>query len=156
MKIYTSYFYQLRFFKPYMIPLSTAVWDPKWYHNNYDQDYTFVDKNGVINGLRCEALHPGPFCEGACRGTTGNAPGCTHDPESCAFLKLYLAQLNKLDKADYLRRIENLCRKVQKELGFTEEPVAVLMVHEAPSNPCSERLALQQWAGCTELPYPIK
>lgn len=28
MKIYTSYFYMIRFMKPNMIPLSTAKWDP--------------------------------------------------------------------------------------------------------------------------------
>lgn len=32
MKIYTSYFYQIRFFKPNMIPLSTAKYDPSWFH----------------------------------------------------------------------------------------------------------------------------
>ena len=31
MKIYISYFYAVRFFKPYQIPMSTAVWDPKWW-----------------------------------------------------------------------------------------------------------------------------
>lgn len=32
MKILTSYFYQIRNFKPYQIPLSTAISDPAWYH----------------------------------------------------------------------------------------------------------------------------
>lgn len=32
MKILISYFYQIRFFKPNMIPLSTAAFDPKWFH----------------------------------------------------------------------------------------------------------------------------
>ena len=37
MKIMTSYFYAIRFFKPNMIPISTAKWDPKWYHQNKGQ-----------------------------------------------------------------------------------------------------------------------
>ncbi len=152
MKLYTSYFYQVRFFKPHMIPLSTAIWDPKWYHDNHDASYTFIDKNGVINGIRCEALHPGRECDGLCQG----AAGCTSTPDSCEFIKRYTEQLAKVDAADYIRRINNLCNKVQQQLGFIEEPVAVLLVHEAPSNPCSERWTLQKWAGITELPYPIK
>ena len=53
MKIMTSYFYQIRFFKPYMIPLSTAKWDPKWFHRNQGQNYQFKDKNGewLFSGL---------------------------------------------------------------------------------------------------------
>ena len=152
MKIYTSYFYQIRFFKPHMIPLSTAIWDPKWFHDGHDQSYTFIDKNGVINGLRCEALHPGPTCEHLCRGTAN----CGAVPSSCQFLQNYRAQLAAVDSADYLRRIHNLCIKVQKQLGFLEDPVPVLIVHEAPSNVCSERAPLQEWAGCTELTYPIR
>lgn len=151
MKIFTSYFYQVRFFKPYMIPLSTAIWDPKWFHDNKDHAYTFVDKNGVINGLRCEALHPGRSCSGLCHG----AAGCSFTPDSCEFIKKYKEQLAAVDATDYLHRIENLCKTAQKQLGFTHEPVAVLLVHEAPSNPCSEREALQEWAHCTELSYPI-
>ena len=28
-----------------MIPISTAIWDPKWFHDfTYDQDYIFKDK----------------------------------------------------------------------------------------------------------------
>ncbi len=71
MKLYTSYFYQVRFFRPNMVPLSTAIWDPKWYHDGKDHAYTFIDKNGVINGIRCEALHPGTSCSGLCHGADG-------------------------------------------------------------------------------------
>lgn len=152
MGIYTSYFYQIRFFKPNMIPLSTALWDPKWYHDGHDQSYTFVDKNGVINGLRCEALSPTGECEGLCRG----AANCDHVPSTCPFLQAYRRHLSKVDATDYLRRIQNLCNKVQQQLGFTQDPVPVLIVHEAPSNICSERFELQRWAGCTELHYPIR
>ena len=59
MKVYTSYFYKIRFFKPNMIPISTAIWDPKWYHQNQGSDHWFIDKNGVINGLRAPVFAPG-------------------------------------------------------------------------------------------------
>ena len=62
MKFYTSYFYQIRNFTPNMIPLSTACGDPLWFHKGMDNGYTFFDKNGVINGLRAEMLHPDNSC----------------------------------------------------------------------------------------------
>ena len=62
MKLAISYFYQIRFFKPYMIPVSTAVSDPQWYHNFQDKNYIFLDKRGVANGFRCELLHGDETC----------------------------------------------------------------------------------------------
>lgn len=53
MKFYISYFYQIRFFKPNMIPISTAKWDPKWYSQN---GKPYIDKRGVVNGLRAPVL----------------------------------------------------------------------------------------------------
>jgi hypothetical protein len=44
---------------------------------------------------------------------------------------------------------DKLCRP------FDEEPIIVLMVHEAWNNPCSERAALQDLFHCEELRYPI-
>ena len=29
--------------------------------------------------------------------------------------------------------------------GFQEEPIIMLLVHEAPQNPCSERRVIQEW-----------
>ena len=65
MKIMTSYFYQIRFMKQNYIPLSTAIWDPKWFHQNKGQDFQFKDKNGVWNGLRAEIFMPGKECGSA-------------------------------------------------------------------------------------------
>lgn len=33
MKLALSYFYQIRFFKRYMLPVSTTCLDPDWYHD---------------------------------------------------------------------------------------------------------------------------
>lgn len=156
MKVATSYFYRIRFFTPNMIPLSTAVWDPKWYHRNKDQGYTFVDTRGVINGLRVPAMAPGPTCSDLCRGNEG----CLYSPDSCAFLKHYRAQLEALNCDDYMRRVNNLLLKMKGVLEFDEEPVAVFIVHEAPANVCSERVPIQEWLTshgypCTELDYTV-
>lgn len=161
MKVATSYFYQLRFFEPYMVPLSTAIWDPKWYHEFQGQDHNFIDKRGVINGLRVPAMAPGKATEGTCQGTENPGRGCQLDPSKCLFLQLYRQQLDALDCVDYMRRVRNLCSRVQETLGFSEEPVAVFMVHEPYTKSCSERSTIQQWLTsngfpCTELDYSIK
>lgn len=142
MQIMTSYFYQIRFFTPNMIPLSTAVWDPKWFHQNKGQSYQWKDKNGVWNGLRAEPFAPGPLCEGLCRGPEYCNSG---NPQYCQFLKAYRKQLDMLDFKDILLRIYNIGKAVQEKEGFTEEPIVVLIVHEATDNPCSERRVIQEW-----------
>lgn len=80
MKLYTSYFYQIRFFAPNIVPVSTAVWDPKWYHNFAGQDNVFLDKRGVVNGLRAPALAPGSQLEGSCAGKDGTAGAALTTP----------------------------------------------------------------------------
>ena len=57
-KVYITYFYNIRFFKDNMIPVSTAVWDPKWFHNNGSNTDIFVDDNDIYNGIRCSELSP--------------------------------------------------------------------------------------------------
>lgn len=157
MKLATSYFYQIRFFKPYMIPFSTAVWDPKWYHEFQGHEHVFKDRRGVLNGFRVDALHPGPELEGECSGLSS----CSKSPTDCAFIRGYSAQLHALDCTELVHRLERLTGVIKQNEGFLEEPVAVLIVHEAPGNICSERVPLQQWFqefgyDCKELIYPIK
>ena len=47
MKIATSYFYQIRNFKPNMIPVSTCMSDLKWYRPPQDKEY-YIDKRGIV------------------------------------------------------------------------------------------------------------
>ena len=141
MKVYTSYFYQIRFFKPNMIPISTALRDPKWYHQNQNQEHWFIDKNGVINGLRAPVFAPGL----AATAVSSCGSSCPKDFENCDFLKAYSHQLSLLDINDIMTRTEKICAKAQKVLGFKEEPIAIFIVHEAPDNPCSERTAIQNY-----------
>lgn len=128
--------------KPYMIPLSTAIWDPKWFHQNHGQDYIWKDKNGVYNGLRAPMFAPGPLCENLCRGIENCE---TKSPQDCLFLKTYRYQLNQLDFNDIIQRCESMGKKIQSIEKFFEEPVIVFLVHEAPNNLCSERRVIQEW-----------
>lgn len=153
--IYISYFWNVRNFNPNCIPISSALSDPKWYHDNRGKDYQYIDKNGVYCGLRCEMLVPGPqlsgYCGASCKGT-GN--------KNCPFLLGYREQLNKINFNDFIERTEILCEKVGNFLGVID-PVPVFLVHEAPGNPCSERFPLFDWFAengvqVEEYPVPVK
>lgn len=142
MKLMTSYFYQIRFFEKYMIPFSTAVWDPKWYHERLGPQHLYFDKRGVINGLRAPMLVPPVWCRDACRGYEV----CKwKDPNTCAFLQAYGSYVNTLSVPDFLIWLETACNKIKLRNWFDEEPVAVLLFHEKYDNPCSERVPVTQW-----------
>lgn len=147
MKIYVSYFYKIRFFRPNVLPLSTAIWDPKWYHANGTQNDAFIDKHGVINGLRAEMFMPCETCENECRGREACLTG---DPSTCNFLKHYYEQLKKLDYNAVLLWFQEVGEYFKMQLGFEGEPEIALIVHEAPSNPCSERQMLIKWFAAHE------
>ena len=162
MKIYTSYFYQIRNFKPYMIPVSTAMWDPKWYHAfTGSYDFVFKDKRGVWNGLRAPILHfpqekynEKTACGSAC-------PMAAKDPEHCEFMTELAQYYDSLDFEYIISNLKRLSDIVKENDGFIEEPVVVLIVYEVPSNKCSEREVLHKWFqkngyNLTELSYPIK
>lgn len=131
MKIYTSYFAQLRKFPPDLVGLSTAVWNPKWRPMG-------KDKRGVIC-VDCPPFKPGHECEGLCNGKCE-----PKHPEDCAFLKAYKTQLDKLN----ITRIQNSLGKLAKQISHDEGLQDIdfaFLVYETPSNPCSERVAIQQW-----------
>lgn len=115
MKIKISYFYQIRFFKPYQIPLSTALYPPHWFTNH-------IDKRGVLNGLSINYFKPNPhnnYCK-----------GCNKDKwETCDFLKEYRQQLSKLNINNVLDDLELIASSVKKLLGFEEEPELILIVY---------------------------
>ena len=154
MKISTSYFYQIRFFTRNMIPVSTAIWDPKWFHtgNNIGE---YRDKNGVWNGIRMPILSPINI-------NTNSCCECKiHDPSDCNFQRSYKEYLKSLDFSKIYQSLEKLAATVQQIEGFDEDPYIILIVHEKPDNPCSERKALQEFfqshgISCRELQYPIK
>jgi hypothetical protein len=143
MQIKTSYFYQIRNFTPNLIPVSVCLSDPEWYKPKNGKEY-FIDKNGVINGLRYEPLIVQKWgtCSCPCEDRTG-APACSTMME-------YEQLLNTLvDKEKTLKAFEFCLNK------FNADTI-VLIVYETPTNPCSERYALQRFFNCKELEYPIK
>ena len=143
MKIATSYFYMIRHFTPNIIPVSVCLSDPEWYKPKNGKEY-FIDKNGVINGLRYEPLIVQRYGEHICPCESKDlAPAC---PTMIEYEQLLFSLVNK-EKT--LKAFEYCCNK------FNADTIA-LMVYEAPNNPCSERAALQKFFNCEELEYPIE
>lgn len=131
MKLYTSYFAQLRNFPSNLVGLSTAVWNPQWL--NPDRD-----KNGAI-WLDIPPLKPGRECDGLCNGKCN--PKHPHD---CDFLKVYRKQLDKIDFKMFIEHLETLAKTIELGENLSEVNFAFL-VYEKYDNPCSERVIIKQW-----------
>ena len=135
-----SYFYKIRFFKENQIPISTAKWDPLWFHNNSrDKTITFKDKNNVINGLRMECFAPGKECENLCNGKAN----CNEDHNNCNFLKKYSNQLKELEINDFFYRLDRLLK--ENNIEQTNDLEIIFIVYESPDNKCSERDAIKNY-----------
>jgi len=138
MKFYITNFYNVRFLTPNQIPFSTAIWDPKWYHDFQNQDYIFQDKNDVWNGLRIEPLHPDIHLE-----TSNECIGCDHKKNGkCGFIEGYKKQLESLKFNLLLNYFNQTVKHLTPE---NENPEIVLLVHETIGNPCSERHPLKEY-----------
>lgn len=136
MKIYTSYFYQIRFFPPNLIPLSTAAWPPKWYGTPETQS---KDKRGVINGLSIPPFIPGYACHDLCHGNCN-----PRHPADCSFLRVYYKQLLKLNYNKIMASFEKLAAAIKEKEGYDDVDFA-LIVFEPPDKPCSERVMIHKW-----------
>lgn len=158
MKLAISYFAQIRNFKKTMLPISTAISDPRWFHDDRDDSHIYVDKRGIVNGIRCL-----PIIE------CGNAAHNCHGPENCSevapacqFLKTYRENLYKnINYTQLINDFKDLENWYKKEYNINEEIIIVLIVYETPDNPCSERSVLIDYFNkhgmeCKELDYPIQ
>ena len=131
MKIYTSYFAQLRKFPPNLVGLSTAVWNPKWRPMG-------KDARGVIC-VDCPPFKPGHSCSGLCNGKCN-----PKHPNDCEFLKAYKTQLDKINIHSIQESLGKLATQIARDEGLQDIDFAFL-VYETPTNPCSERVAIQQY-----------
>ena len=131
MKIYTSYFAQMRNFPKNLVSLSTAVWNPKWLPLGRD-------KQGHI-WLDIPPLKPGYNCNGLCNGKCN-----PKHPQDCAFLQEYRKQLNGVDIHTILNELQVLKNDIEVAESL-ENVEFVLLFFETPDNPCSERQAVIEW-----------
>lgn len=146
MTFFISYFYQVRNFSSNMLPVSTAQYDPKWYHDSKGDNYCFLDKRQVINGVRnkwlafpkeqWELMNPDDRCEKHCIHC--------HEGVNCEFMQRYYHWLSSLD-FDALK--DSIIATANLYAEHTHLPIdtIVLLVHEPPGCPCAERPVLQKW-----------
>ena len=125
MKIYTSYWAQVRNFPTNLVGLNTTVWPPKYRPLG-------TDKRGVTV-LNCKPLVPGRECEYLCRGSC-DPP----HPQDCAFLQTYRKQLDKLNFNEFYSYMKELSKK------YNDADFAFI-VFEPPTRACSERAPIQNW-----------
>lgn len=132
MKLYTSYFYQVRNFPPNLVGLSTVMWPPK-YINLGEKD-----QRGILV-IDCPILKPGKQCEGLCNGTCE-----PKHPQDCAFLQTYYKQLSQIDFNKFCQSLQNLAERIK--LGENLESIDfAFIVFETPKAICSERGIIQKW-----------
>lgn len=137
-----------------MIPMSTAMSDPAWFHEFKDKTHVFKDTRGVLNGLRLQ-----PIIVKASEHS-GGCPCETKDWTQCPMAASYNAHLHNIDFDKMYKGMLDFCNMYVKQENIKEEPIAVLIVWEAPNNPCSERETLisyfnEHGIDCKELDYPI-
>lgn len=153
MQIKTSYFYQIRNFKQNMIPISTCLSDPEWFRPPIGKEY-YIDKRGIVCGLRYEPLIVQSQGSHYCPCENKNIL-----QGNCPTMKEYRQLLETIDFDKMIKSFQFCANKFHKSFD-KEEPIIVLIVYESITNPCSERLSLQEYFSthgweCKELEYPI-
>lgn len=133
MKLYTSYWAQVKNFPKNLVALSTVVWEPRWYYVGG------VDKNGIIS-LQCSPLRPGHSCNGLCNGHCE-----PRHPQDCAFLREYRKQLDAIDFDDFIQHLLDLQVRLLKDFPERKEFNFAFIFFEKYDNPCSERWVVQDW-----------
>ena len=135
MKWSITYFYNVRYMKPSQLPLSTAMFPPKFFAQTSKKNVAHLDKKGVILGLTTHEFVPQKQCECPCE---------KKDYNSCCFLKEYYTQLSKLDFDEVILSWNDFVEKLSNLTSISIDEV-VLLVYEKPDNPCSERTVLKKW-----------
>lgn len=131
MKLYTSYWAQVRNFPPNLIGLNTTIFPPRWRPLGQDARGVWV--------IDCPPLKPGASCAELCRGDCN-----PKDPNNCAFLREYRKQLDAIDINQFIDRLRNLESDFAAGEHLNNVDFA-LIVFETAQNPCSERWTLQSW-----------
>lgn len=146
MKISITYFYNVRFLKENQIPVSTAKWDPLWFHNGTHNPYEcFIDKNNVVNGIKEETLClPSKIYDALDEQCSRDCPYADKVP-NCKFMLAYLKYLKTIDFNYVMSELERIAREVKQITHYKGEPEIVLLVHEKPDCKCAERPCLIEY-----------
>ena len=131
LKLYTSYWAQVRNFPKNLIGLNTTIWPPKWRPLG-------KDNRGVLV-IDCPPLKPGQECEGLCNGKCN-----PKRPHECQFLDTYNNQLHKIDFDTFIKKLQKLHDIICDQENFEDIDFAFIF-YEKYDNPCSERWPFQVW-----------
>lgn len=131
MKLYTSYWAQVRNFPKDLIGLNTTRFPPRW--RSLGQD-----KNGIWV-IDCPILKPGKDCDGLCDGKCN-----PKHPKDCQFLNNYYGQLMKIDFNKFMDSLFKLYEKICSNENLKDVNFAFIFF-EKYDNPCSERWPLKSW-----------
>lgn len=151
MNIYISYFNNVRNFNKYLIPVSTAMYDTKWFHTKEKKN--FIDKNDVINGIKCRPLI---FHQKLWTELMSTNEECCKDcsfykdvektGHYCSFMKKYYNQLSLLDIDTIISWFKLIVETVSKLWHEDKSKFSiVLLVHEKYDKVCAERPVLVKW-----------
>lgn len=131
MKLYTSYWAQVRNFPKNLVGLNTTFWPPKWRPLGQDKRGVWV--------IDCPIVKPGEACEGLCNGKCS-----PKHPWDCEFLKVYYDQLMKIDFEKFMESLYKLREKISAGEGLDNIDFAFIFF-ETPRNECSERWPFLSW-----------
>lgn len=135
MKWSITYFYNIKYMKANQLPLSTAMFPPKFFAIS-NKSIAHLDSKGIILGLTIHEFVPQQQqCECPCE---------EKDYNNCCFLKEYYSQLSKLDFDKIMFSWNDFVEKLSN-LTNTSIDEVILLVYEKPDNPCSERTVLKKW-----------
>ena len=131
MKLYISYWAQVRNFPKNLVGLNTTIWPPKWRPLGQDA-------RGVLV-VDCPPLKPGEECEGLCTGKCN-----PKHPNDCQFLNTYYEQLKKIDFNKFMFTMQRLHNNICENEKLDDIDFAII-VYEKYDNPCSERWPILKW-----------
>ena len=141
MQFYITNFGNMRYLTDDCIPISTCMYDPPFFHNNTrNKNICFVDHKNIMNGIREEALSQMQLKEEDCVCQKDCIFKCT--VPNCPFLNAYIHYLDTINFEYLLSEFQRTAEEVRMVTHFIGEPKIVLLVYEAVTNPCSERIAL--------------
>ena len=123
MKLYISYFGQMRNFTDNMLPISTVKWDQAWFKGMERIDELVMPDSYVRDLETTDTM-----CRKNC---PLQAP--------CGFMRKYKEYLDTLDFDKILTKLFLL------SLKYPLTDTIVLMVYEKSDVPCAERPVLQEW-----------
>lgn len=147
MNYYISYFYQVRNMKPNMLPVSTAMWDPRWFHNFKGQLHKYIDNNGVINGVRMNQLCMEMYRWENLVKTNRSCSDCENFvPYECPFMQEYAKYIREKnpDFKNFLSFCEGYIAFLNQNFNYKIDTI-IFIVHEPPTRDCGERQELQRW-----------